>query len=303
MDLDNEDVVRSADIPRAQAGANSQRLLAAILADYTFESAGPVPSSAIIRALADLGVTEPGARKALSRVTQRGLLTLSREGRSTFYRVADTNIAVRLERLHRYLNFGEHEEPWDGTWTVVVFAVGEDQRAARALLRAGLVKHGFAPLADAVWVRPRDARDSALALIERLEVRAAVMTSTFADGASLDPVGAFELDSVRAEYEELITAHEPVLDRLRAGQLTPPEAFALRARLLDSWRSVVIRDPELPTELLPSDWPRARARALFVELWNGLGPLALARLRDLVSESDPETAQRLTFHAFEPAAD
>lgn len=282
--------------PRAQVGANSQRLLAAILADYTFESADRFSSQAITRILAEFGVTEAGARKALSRLTERKVLVRSKVGRGTFYRVSEANLAVRLARRRRYLSFGERATDWDGSWTVVVFSVAERERSVRAALRSGLTKAGFASMADAVWVHPGDARADANALIRELGAHAAVMAARFDDGGLMNPADAYDLSTVRALYEELIAQHEPIVERMRRGTLAPAEAFVLRARLMDSWRSVVIEDPDLPSELLPPDWPRSRARVLFLELIDGLGPLALERLKGLVAESDPEGASRLAHH-------
>jgi len=290
----------SPDFPRAQAGANSQRLLAAILGDYTFESADRFSSTAISRILAEFGVTDAGARKALSRLTERRVLVRTRAGRGTYYHVSDANLAVRLERRNRYLNFGEQRPAWDGEWTVVVFSIAERERATRAALRNGLGKLGFAPMADAVWVRPEGLVAEARELIGRLEARAAVMTARFDEGGALDPRDAFDLDSTRALYEELIAEHAPLAARLRRGLVAPAEAFVLRAKLTDQWRSVVIVDPDLPQEMLPADWPRAEARRLFLELFDGLAPLALDRLKSLVAESDPEGATRLAHHLLAP---
>jgi phenylacetic acid degradation operon negative regulatory protein len=241
-------------------------------------------------------VTEAGARKALSRLTERKVLVRTRLGRGTYYRVSEANLAVRLARRRRYLSFGEHRSEWDGSWTVVVFSVAERERSIRAALRSGLAKVGFAPMADAVWVHPGDARVEAWAVINELGANSAVLTARFDEGGAMNPADAYDLSPVRAAYEELIAHHEPIAVRMRSGMLAPAEAFVLRARLMDSWRSVVISDPDLPSELLPADWPRSRARVLFLELMDGLGPLALERLKGLVAESDPEGASRLAHH-------
>jgi phenylacetic acid degradation operon negative regulatory protein len=52
--------------------------------------------------------------------------------------------------------------------------------------------------------------------------------------------------------------------------------------LMDAWRAFADTDPDLPDELLPAGWPRARAREVFTELDEGLRSLALQRLRQLL---------------------
>ena len=49
-----------------------------------------------------------------------------------------------------------------------------------------------------------------------------------------------------------------------------------------TWRQLVYEDPRLPRELLPSEWPIATARDAFVEVYDGLGPHAEARAREVV---------------------
>ena len=43
-------------------------------------------------------------------------------------------------------------------------------------------------------------------------------------------------------------------------------SFVARTLLVHAFRAVVLRDPRLPAEALPGDWPEARARALFAAL-------------------------------------
>ncbi|MDQ2689670.1 MAG: PaaX family transcriptional regulator [Chloroflexota bacterium] len=295
--MDAGHVAHSADIPRAQSGTNSQRLLAAMFADFTFESAGRFPSAAITKALGDFGISEAGARSALSRVTRRGLLVPSREGRMTFYTVSEQNLTIRLDRLRRYLRFGEQRSAWDGRWTVAVFSVSEPQRSVRPKLRAALEKLGMAPMADAVWVTPHDKRAECLALRDEFAVPLAVMYAEFEPGGDdLAPEHAFDLAPIGDGYREFIETWRPLLLRSREGSVEPSEAFVARVRMLDEWRRLVLTDPDLPVELLPTDWPRADARQVFVELWRDFGPLALVRLRQIVREFDPEAASRLKHH-------
>jgi len=68
-------------------------------------------------------------------------------------------------------------------------------------------------------------------------------------------------------------------------------------------------DPDLPAELLPSAWPRAQARELFIGCYDQLGPLAALRVRQIITRYSPELADRAAYHSSElklsaaPAAD
>jgi DNA-binding transcriptional regulator PaaX len=52
-------------------------------------------------------------------------------------------------------------------------------------------------------------------------------------------------------------------------------------------------------ELLPSAWPRARARELFIGCYDLLGPLAARRVRQIITRYSPELAGRAAYHSSE----
>ena len=66
---------------------------------------------------------------------------------------------------------------------------------------------------------------------------------------------------------------------------------AARLKVIDSWRPLPGLDPDLPEKLLPEGWPRIEARAVFVALYDGLGPLAELRFRQVVAAHDADLAE------------
>jgi phenylacetic acid degradation operon negative regulatory protein len=72
-----------------------------------------------------------------------------------------------------------------------------------------------------------------------------------------------------------------------------------RTRVMDEWRAFPGLDPDLPAELLPSAWPRARARELFIGCYDLLGPLAAQRVRQIIARYGPELADRAAYHTSE----
>src|SRR5256885_15155966 len=68
-------------------------------------------------------------------------------------------------------------------------------------------------------------------------------------------------------------AFEPWRARIgRRARLSDSEAFTARILLIHYYRRVVLRDPLLPTSLLPPDWPGRAARQLCGEIYRGLLP-------------------------------
>jgi len=64
---------------------------------------------------------------------------------------------------------------------------------------------------------------------------------------------------------------EPLRSSIGRGEaLSDADAFTARILLIHHYRRVVLRDPLLPTPLLPRDWPGRAARALCGEIYRGL---------------------------------
>lgn len=274
---------------------SSQRMLITLLADFGFAQAGPVPSAAIVELLGDFDITPAGARIALSRVARTGMLEQLRNGRQTSYTVSADGLAERESRLRSYVEFASTPPDWDGQWTVVAFSIPEHNRSQRPKLRRELERLRFAALTDAVWVQPHDHAEQVIAVGRELSADIAVMRSSFVDRATgLDPVAAFPLDHVRTLYDHFRETFEPWLPYVLGNVVDERHALVLRANVLASWRNIALSDPDLPTELLPSDWPRDATRELFVTLWEQLGPIALRRVRSIVSPFDAELASRLS---------
>src|SRR4029453_9842374 len=92
-----------------------------------------------------------------------------------------------------------------------------------------------------------------------------------------DLLSAWDLRALRAEYQGLMDQLEPVVDKVHDQAIPDREALVVRVEACARWRTLAVTAPGLPAELLPSDWPQRRARELFVEVYNGLGPAAERR--------------------------
>jgi phenylacetic acid degradation operon negative regulatory protein len=286
-------------LPRVQSGAEPQRLLTTLLGDFWYWRDEHIPSSALVRLLGEFGVSPDGARAAMRRLHARGLLTVSRSGRTTAYGIPERTSEVIVRRTHRLLSFGATAPEWDGRWTVVAFSIPEESRDARAALRAGLRLHHFGALYDGLWVCPHDRVQQVLGLLEEVGVTTAtVLRSDVVPGspASGSPARAFDLAPLNAAYLAFAERYEPLLEHVRSGGMGSAEALVTRTRLRVDWRDFPESDPDLPAELLPEDWARPRARTCFLEIYDALGALAELRFRQVLAEADPALARLATHH-------
>ncbi|MGH9062792.1 MAG: PaaX family transcriptional regulator [Acidimicrobiales bacterium] len=287
------------DLPRVQGGAQPQHLLTTLLGDYWGTNREHLPSAALVRLLAEFGVTSTGARAALSRLSRRGLLESSKVGRRTYYGLTSRAAEVLAEGTRRILSFGRSNRPWGGRWTVVAFSLPEEQRDLRHTLRTRLRWLGFAPLYDGMWVSPREDDDEVVLVLAELGVgTATVMSAVVTSGSPVvgNPGSAWDLKGLRRTYAGFIAGYTPLRDRVRSGVVGASEALVARTEVMDSWRNFPNLDPELPDTLLPPHWPRLAAREIFVEVYDGLAPLAEARFRQVLAAQAPGLAHLAHSH-------
>ncbi|WP_218133617.1 PaaX family transcriptional regulator [Lentzea fradiae] len=286
-------------LPRSQSGGSPQHLLLTLLGDYWYGQPAPLPSAALVALLGEFGITEISARATLSRLSRRGLLTLSRVGRNTYYALSGRAARVLEDGLRHIVAFGATEQPWSGSWTVAVFSVPEEQRDLRHALRTRLSWLGFASLFDGVWVCPHERVAEITGVLSELGIDSAtVLRAEVAEGSPLggDPLTAWDLDALRARYDALIDEYSPVRTRLAEGSIGTAEALVVRTALMDAWNRFPGLDPGLPSVLLPQPWPRARARELFTELYDALALLAEQRVKQVIGRYDRDVAALVRGH-------
>ena len=157
---------------------------------------------------------------------------------------------------------------------------GWDRDASREALRNA----GFGSPLPGVWVAPSGVPipDEAASAI-RLEVSAEDDSGRRLLSAS------WPLDRTADAYLKFMKTFEPLrgwIDRRKP--LGDADAFTARILLIHHYRRVVLRDPLLPTALLPKDWPGRAARKLCGEIYRALLPLSEQWLdRHGTSEAGP----------------
>ncbi|WP_436788925.1 PaaX family transcriptional regulator [Yinghuangia sp. YIM S10712] len=280
--------VAEVDLPREQIGSNPQHLILGLFSDYWFGSSEPLPSAVLVALLGDFGITPVGARAAIGRLARRGVLDATKQGRRTFYAMAPKVARAMEKTQRRVVDFGTGDRDWDGLWTTVVFSVPDDQRQMRHALRRRLRFLGYAAVHDGVWMSPHADHEQTVELLESLgAAKATVLRSTVTYSAGPgDPLTAWDLDAIRAGYEEFAATYAPLPERVARGHVGTAEALVTRTVAKDFWRQIISSDPELPENLLPDGWPVRTARAVFVRTYDSLGPLAEARVRQLLEEHD-----------------
>ncbi|PWE28063.1 PaaX family transcriptional regulator [Pararhodobacter marinus] len=246
---DQLDTIVSA-LPLRAAG-----FIVTLYGDAVVPRGGEVWIGTIIETCAMAGISETLVRTAVSRLVAAGQLEGWRRGRRSFYRLSD---AARAEFDEASRLIYGPPEPW--SWRFVHLPEGEAETRMVQLER-----QGYARLKPTLAVGPaRGTPPKGLLSFDAVPAGAEALLADFA-------AQAWDLAPHAAAYRALI-GHFAPLETCAPGD--GAQALAARLLLVHAWRHALLRDPRLPPEALPADWPGHAARDLFHRLYAALSPLA-----------------------------
>lgn len=228
-------------------------LVITVFGDAVVPRGGRISLSALQEIMTRLRV-EPGAlRTALSRLAADGWVIRERDGRNSYYRLAEQgrhSFDLATRRI-----YATGHPAWPGSWTVAIAPPGNGQVAENT---SDLLDAGFVQIAPGAFLRPETAAapDPGPAPENMLVLNA---TATHLPS---DLSAYWKLDALAASFRAFIEAFTPLAAGLGNGGLAPLDAMAARTLLIHDWRRIVLHDPALPDALLPKDWPGDEARDL-----------------------------------------
>ena len=239
-----------ADVPPVSASA----IMLTFLGDHVLDRRVCVYSGSVIDMLGRAGVSAEATRSTLTRMTARGLLRRQRNGRRMYFGLTERSARILHDGAVRLWRTGAVNRDWDGTWTLLAFSLPGERQRERHDLRASLAWAGFGPIQGGLWIAP-GAPDVSELLSEHIRVfRGHADPST--DIAEMI-AGAYDLAALADRYEDFRA-------RWAAAPLDDP--LAAKLLLVTDWLQIIRRDPRLPAEHLPADWPAAPAQDLFRSL-------------------------------------
>ncbi|MDT0202113.1 PaaX family transcriptional regulator C-terminal domain-containing protein [Nocardioides sp. AE5] len=214
------------------------------------------PVADLVRLLDPVGISAPAVRTAISRIVGEGWLEPVQIGNGRGYRATERGIA-RLEAARQRI-YRLRDRAWDGRWRLVLLDPIRDRRL-RDRVHTTLGWMGLAELSDGLWVSPWPQPDLP-AYLER-EGASAAHTEAGSFTPAERPVAGWDLPALGREYAAWLA---------RVRDDVPPESgdpdrdeFAQRFHLVHEWRKFLFRDPGLPAELLPADFPGFEAATHF----------------------------------------
>ena len=240
--------------------------------DYLLSRGGEIWIASLIEILSNFGLSQQAVRSAVSRMCRGGLLQINHVKGKSYYSLTQSGYDLLTEGAQRI--FQRKQSRWDGNWNMVTYSIPETMRPARDRLRLELGLMGYGALSEATWISPYDLSREVKNLLKKLGIKEYVNIFNARHDSGTDPkkivAHCWDLDKIHRKYASFLAEYRPKLEehlkRLQAGEtIEPSECFVARFNLIHEYRKLPFFDPDLPLELLPDNWPRPQASALFDE--------------------------------------
>lgn len=268
-------------------------LIITLYGDAVVPRGGTVWLGSIMKLLEPMGVSERLVRTSIFRLTKDSWIQAEKVGRRSYYSLTGPGLR-RFEQAFKQV-YNTNSEQWVGSWCLVFLSQLENTK--RRTIKEELEWMGFGCLAPNVMAHPRLERAEILPLLQEHEALedTIVMQSEPQElltsrALRLQVKESWNLELLAKSYAKFINQFRPLWQELTLeNSLTPEECLVARTLLIHEYRKVLLRDPQLPDELLPGDWEGRSARQLCrniyriiyegAELWldnnleNASGPL------------------------------
>jgi phenylacetic acid degradation operon negative regulatory protein len=259
----------------AMAPPKAKSLVVTVWGDSIAPHGGEVWLSDLIRLLAPFGINERLVRTSVYRLVQEGWLAARQDGRRSLYRLTRQG-QRRFEHAYRRIYAPPATDSWDGGWHLVIVPPATIDESSRRELRKELGWDGFGVLGPGLFARPArpggevelSETTRALGISRHVAVVTARALPRGAASIAALTGDCWDLKGVAAAYRGFGAHFRGVTHALGQGaDPTPQQCFVLRTLLIHEFRRVTLHDPQLPAQLLPSNWPEAAAYALCRDLY------------------------------------
>lgn len=258
----------------AERRLRANSIIITVYGDSIAPHGGTVWLGSFIRLVEALGLNQRMVRTSVFRLAKEKWLVSEQIGRKSYYSLTASG-RRRFEHAYRRI-YDEPQAQWAGGWQIVLLTSSRLGPPQRDALRKDLLWGGFGLIAPGVFAHPSDDRASLADILHENEIVDTVVTMTartidaLSSGSIQELVkDCWDLNTIAQDYKQFIKRFRPVMRSLMlADSIDPEQCFVVRTLLMHEYRRVLLRDPQLPQELLPRDWPGPIARQLCQELYS-----------------------------------
>ena len=254
--------------PTIRAGS----LITTVFGDSIAPRGGMIWLGSLIAIMAGFGVSERLVRTSVNRLANDGWLESEQRGRRAFYTLSRDGRERFRAATHRI--YGTPAEAWDGHWCLLLLAALDARSRDQVRKECGWL--GFGAISTNVLAHPSPNVEDLDDTLKRLGVASdvVVMTGhTVHSDAAMRRLAedSWNLQTLDERYAEFVARFEPALDAVNKGRPFDAEvAFQVRTLLIQEYRKILLRDPQLPGAMLPDRWCGTLAYRLCRDLYRSI---------------------------------
>jgi phenylacetic acid degradation operon negative regulatory protein len=273
---------------RSRRTLRTGSLITTVFGDSIAPRGGTVWLGSLITAMHEFGINERLVRTSVFRLVQDGWLQSNQVGRRSYYSLTEEGSARFRQATQKI--YGEPASDWDGKWTTVLLNSinGGDREAVRKEL--GWL--GFGALSPSVLAHPSPDLSGLDSGLERLGIADELVVMSGRTIKNEDSMRRLAQDSwnlaeIDEGYESFTSRFRPLIAAYgKDANVSPKSAFLVRTLLIQEYRKVLLRDPQLPAELLPDGWHGAAAYQLCRNLYRAIYSQADDYLTETMETAD-----------------
>lgn len=250
-------------------------LVMTIFGDSIYHRGGVISLASLIQLMDVFGFNERSVRTAVFRLVQNGWLSSEKIGRTSYYRVTESS-RQRFTTADQKIYSFQHSE-WDQKWDLVLLSSVEIENKLN--LKKELEWLGFANIASNVMAYPGCDQQKLQHLLlnhnmtEQVVVFRAETLDLWQESYPTIKrmvITNWPIEELHQRYEKFISTFREFFYLVENEDFEPVQAFQIRILLIHQYRRILLKDPNLPFELLPSNWPSLIARNLSTNLYQAV---------------------------------
>lgn len=259
-------------------------LIISLYGDYLWTCGGGIWLGSLINSLETLGLNQRVVRSSVFRLHKDGWLTINKVGRKSYYYLEPEKYNEML-RANKKI-YHSDSPVWNGKWNIIHTSLGP-VNSCRDKLRF-LQYKGFGLFDKDFFIQPY-LQDLTLETKREIvkEVPSAKIFQQaelfYEDSQILENMieQSWDLKKIEEKYHQFYALFAPVLSTIESlgiSSISEEDAFKIRLLVIHFYRRIIVKDPDLPQELLPKSWPRKKAEQLTIDIYKKVHAKALKYL-------------------------
>lgn len=272
-------------------------LISSLYGDALHHRGGEVWLGSLTKLLEPMGFSDRFVRTSVFRLQKEGWLDVEKMGRRSYYRISERG-QKRFRRAENKIYLSEQSE-WDGKWDLLLLDSADKDEKIR--LKKEFSWLGFGQFNSGLMAAPSRIQSDIPALLGELNAaehviyfRADYPFNRSEKNLKELVFNAWSLPDISEHYHQFIDLFRPVALLLKEHAehvISPKLCFQLRLLLIHFYRRVILKDPLLPDELLPTQWEGHIARHLCTNIYQRIDQGATQYVTDMCETTVGELPQ------------